>query len=374
MKRRRSAVALALSFLIADYAGAADPQVLKIGVQLPISGERASVGRLMLNGLQMAVDTVNSRAPADGPKLELVLSDDESTPEGAVKALDKLIHDPQIVAIAGEINSPFVLASAPIVDSAGIPYLTAGSSPKTTIQSPWIFRVGASDALLADCITRYMVNELKLKSLAILHDKTGIHNQRAELIAGILKAKYDIVPLVNATWSPGDRTFASQLEQVKASQPQAILALGETPEGGSFFKQLKASGVPAQVIGQRDFGVKRVFDEAGSAADGALIFTEYAPDIQGPATKAWNAAYRKQYGADANVIAAQYYDSLILLAEAIRTGGPTRAGVKSGLEYMKAFPGAMADYTFDAGRNGVHRFYVARVSGGKLSLVTTLSE
>ena len=105
-----------------------------------------------------------------------------------------------------------------------------------------------------------------------------------------------------------------------------------------------------------------------------MIFTEYAPDIQGPPTKAWNAAYRKQYGTDANVIAAQYYDSLLLLSEAAKTGGPNRAGVKSGLEHLKAFPGVMADYTFDANRNGVHRFYVAKVAGGKLSPVTTLNE
>ena len=64
----------------------------------------------------------------------------------------------------------------------------------------------------------------------------------------------------------------------------------------------------------------------------------------------------------------------MLLAEAVKTGGGTRAGVKAGLERLKAFPGAMADYTFDAGRNGVHRFYVAKVTGGKLALVTTLNE
>jgi branched-chain amino acid transport system substrate-binding protein len=328
----------------------------------------------MLNGLQMGVDMVNSRGGADGPRLELVLSDDESTTEGAVRALDKLVNDPQIIAIAGEINSPLVIASAPIVDKAGLAYLTGGSSPRTTAQSPWIFRVGASDALLVDFLCRYIVDELKMKDIAVLHDKTGIHNQRADAFVAALKAKYGVVPLVNAAWSPGDRNFAAQLEQVRGTRAEAILALGETAEGGAFFKAAKASGVQGQIIAHRDFGVKRVLDEAGGAAEGALIFTEYAPNLQSPATQAWNAAYRSRYGVDANVIAAQYYDSLMLLAEAIRTGGQTRAEVKSGLDHLKAFQGVMADYTFDAGRNGVHRFYVARVTGGKLSLVKTLDE
>ena len=196
---KASAAALALALVVfsnplfLSRGAAAEAQVLKIGVQLPMTGERASVGRLMLNGLQMALDAVNSRN--ESLKLELVLADDESTPDGAVKALDKFVHDPQIVAIAGEINSPFVMASAPIVDKAGVPYLTAGSSPKTTLQSPWIFRVGASDALLANFLVRYMVDELKVKSIAIMHDKTGIHNQRAELVASVLKDAGGVIPV-----------------------------------------------------------------------------------------------------------------------------------------------------------------------------------
>ena len=153
---------------------------------------------------------INSRN--ESPKLELVLADDESTPDGAVKALDKFVHDPQIVAIAGEINSPFVMASAPIIDKAGLPYLTAGSSPKTTLQSPWIFRVGASDALLSDFLVRYMVDEVEVKSFAIMHDKTGIHNQRAELVASVLKDAAGVIPVANVTWTSGDRQFKTQFE------------------------------------------------------------------------------------------------------------------------------------------------------------------
>ncbi len=48
--------------------------------------------------------------------------------------------------------------------------------------------------------------------------------------------------------------------------------------------------------------------------------------------------------------------------------------MKSGLEHLKSFPGVVADYTFDVDRNGVHRFYVAKVSGGRLSLLKVLDE
>jgi branched-chain amino acid transport system substrate-binding protein len=365
---RSSLVIIALSC----SAFALQAQTLKVGVQLPLTGERSDVGKLMQNALQMALDKVNADAGAKGPKFELVWADDESTTDGIAKSLDKLVHDPAVVAIAGEINSPLVLASAPIVDKEGIPYITGGSSPRTTAASPWIFRAGASDALLTTFLTQYITGDLKAKDIAILHDKTGVHNQRAGLLADALKEK-GVTASVNATWSPGDKDFSAQAGQVKTAQAKVVVALGETPEGGAIFKTMKSAGVQAQVIAHRDFGAKTVLLEAGSAADGALIFTEFAPALMSKETQNWVAAYNKRFGSDANVIAAQYYDSLLLIAEAAKTG-TTRAGVKSGLEHLKGYKGVMADYTFDAGRNGVHRFYVAKIGGGKLTLVKTLTE
>jgi branched-chain amino acid transport system substrate-binding protein len=322
----------------------------------------------------MALNDINGRKEKQALKFEITFADDKSTPEGAVEAASELAHDPKIIGIIGEINSPFVLASTPIIDKAKLPYLTAGSSPRTTASSQWIFRVGASDTLLTDLLAQYVVNDLHLKTFGIIHDRTGIHNQRAQLITSMLKEKFGIATLADASWALADRSFTAQLEQMKARAPEAILTFGETPEGAPFFKQVAASGLHSRVIAQRDFGVKRVLDEAGAAAEGALIVTEYSPDLQGPATQAWNAAYGNHYGGDANIIAAQYYDALMLLAEAVKTGGANRAGVKAGLRRVHGFPGVVADYTFDSARNGVHRFYIAKVADGRLSLVKILEE
>jgi ABC-type branched-subunit amino acid transport system substrate-binding protein len=90
--------------------------------------------------------------------------------------------------------------------------------------------VGASDAVMADLLTQYVVNELHLKSFGLMHDRTGIHNQRAQLITSVLKERIGIATLVDVSWAPGDRSFAAQMDQIKASGPEAILAFGETPK------------------------------------------------------------------------------------------------------------------------------------------------
>jgi ABC-type branched-subunit amino acid transport system substrate-binding protein len=143
------------------------------------------------------------------------------------------------------------MASRDIVEQAGVPYLTGGTSPRTTEQTRWIFRVGASDALLADLLAQYVVEDLKLNKLAILHDQTGIHNARAEMVVKVLKERYGIEPVVRAGWKPGDRDFTPQLSQIEAHPVQAILALGETGEAGPFLRQVKALGLQTSVRNRR---------------------------------------------------------------------------------------------------------------------------
>lgn len=370
----RLLVALWCLSALPSSSSAADRHPIKIGVQIPITGERASVGRLMANGLQMAADAINSRGGENAISVEIVLQDDGSTTDGALKSAEALAGNAQVLAIVGEINSPLVLAGAPVIDKAGVPYLTAGSSPRTTAASKWIFRAGASDALMADLLSRYLVENLHMKSYAIVHDKTGIHNQRSEMIAALIGEKYGLKALATGTWAPGDRDFSTALKEVEAQRPMVLLAFGETPEGAAFLRQSAALHANTQIVTQRDFGVQRVLDEAGAAGEGTIVITEYAPELQDPVTQAWNAEYRRHFGGDANVIAAQYYDSLMLLAEAAKIGGRSRSGIQSGLQQLKGYQGIVGDYTFDASRNGIHRFFIARVSAGKLSPVTVLEE
>src|SRR3990172_4139752 len=123
MRGPRNMMAIALTFLLLlswSWLWAGEPQVVKVGVQLPLTGERAQVGKAMQNGVRMALDALNSQGPRkgtrNGTKMEVVFEDDQGTKEGALSALSNLIHEHHVMAIIGEIFSPFVLASKPIVE------------------------------------------------------------------------------------------------------------------------------------------------------------------------------------------------------------------------------------------------------------------
>ena len=368
-----SALSILLAAAVASQIPAAEKPI-KIGVQLPLSGERAPVGRIIRQGVEMAVEAVNRDGGVNGVPLAIIYEDDRNTQQGAVDAATKLIQDHRVVAIIGELFSPFVLASRERVEQAGVPFLTGATNPRITEGAKWIFRVGVSDALRADLFARYAVEHRKLERLAILHDRTGVHNARAEAIINVLRVKYSIVPVIRGNWKPGDQDFTSQLEQVKANPVQAIIALGEGAEGGAFLRQVKALGIHAMVIADRDFGTKTALQAAGHDADGVVILADYVPALHEPKRQAWARAYQERYGAEANVIAAQYHDAVLLLATAMKNGGTSREGIKAALERVKGFPGVMTDYTFDQQHNGVHRLYVVTIKGGVPTLEQLLEE
>jgi branched-chain amino acid transport system substrate-binding protein len=375
MRAVKQVVAIALTVPIVlswNWAWAGEAQVVKIGVQLPLTGERAQVGKAMQNGVRLALDVLNSRMPRDETTIDLVFEDDGNTKEGALNALKNLIGDPRVVAIIGEIFSPFVLASKPIVEREGVPFLTGGTHPKTTENSRWIYRVGASDTLLTTLMAQYTVERLAMKRIAVIHDRTGIHAARADLVIKTLQLKYGIIPTVRGQWNPGDKEFTALLSQVKASGAEALVALGETTEAGPLLQQVRALALKLTLIAQRDFGAPAVLEVAKEAADGIYILTEYLPGISGANWRGWANAYRQRYQTEPNNIAAAYYDALFLLAEALKHGGAGREGIRTGLDQIMAFPGVLGEYTFDQAHEGLHQLYVVQIRGGKPTVLETL--
>ncbi len=212
-------VGLIAGLVLAPEASAPAADAIKTGVQLPLTGERAPVGQIIKGSVEMAVQHVNGTGGVNGASIAAVYADSQNSAEGAAAAARALAGDLDVVAILGELFSPFALASRDVVEAADVPYLIGGTSPRTTENAEWVYRVGASDALLAELIARYVVQDLKLRRIAVLSSRVGVHNARAELVVKVLKEKYGLTPTVRETWKPDDRDFTAQLEKPKPSRP-----------------------------------------------------------------------------------------------------------------------------------------------------------
>src|SRR5712691_6936080 len=86
-------ILLAMAF--GPPAGSAQ-QAIKIGVQLPLAGERAPVGRIIKGSVELAVEDVNRKGGVNGVPLVVIYEDDQNTQSGAVEAVRKLVREYQV--------------------------------------------------------------------------------------------------------------------------------------------------------------------------------------------------------------------------------------------------------------------------------------
>jgi len=156
-------------------------QKLKIGCILPLSGEGADIGQSVLEGIQLAFNSLNIQDENSISTLQLVIKD--STGEiNSISLLENLAKDEDVVVIIGPLFSKTVLASAKVVDKYKIPIFSPTATSKNISGiSPYIFRNSLTNQMQGNAIADYSINHLNLRKFAVLYqrDAYGIELENA---------------------------------------------------------------------------------------------------------------------------------------------------------------------------------------------------
>src|SRR5438105_2442151 len=193
MMKRRHLLSLAVAVAIAGLAGCGKKEeapapkteapkpietaTVKIGAASPLTGPQAHIGTDIKNGGQLAIEDANARGIEVGGrkiKLEMVAEDDEANPTKAATVAQKLV-DSKVVAVVGHFNSGASIPASKIYSDAGIPQISPSSTnPKYTQQGfKTAFRVVAHDDQQGPTLARYAVDNVKVKSVAVIDDSTA---------------------------------------------------------------------------------------------------------------------------------------------------------------------------------------------------------
>src|SRR5438477_4248652 len=114
---------------------------IKVGEYGSLTGSTATFGVSSKNGIELFVDALNASGGIGGKKIHVLVEDDQSRPEEAATAVNKLIAQDGVVAVLGEVASSRSLAAAPICQNAGVPMISPSSTnPKVTEIGDHIFR------------------------------------------------------------------------------------------------------------------------------------------------------------------------------------------------------------------------------------------
>lgn len=315
-----SAAALLLSMAATGFAA----DTIKLGVAGPHSGDLAPYGIPAMKAAQLVVKKVNANGGILGKQVELLIQDDQCKPEIATNTATKLVTEGANVVL-GHICSGATKAALGIYKDAKIPVMSPSATNPPLTQSgdyPNFFRTIASDDMQAKLAVDFVLNDLKLKKVAVLHDKGDYGKGFAEFAKKFLEesGKAEIVLFEGIT--PGAMDYSSIVQKIRREKAEALIFGGYHPEASKLVAQMKRKRLTTAFIS--DDGVKddSFIKVAGKAAEGAYM-TGPRDLSMNPLNAAATAEFKAEYGGDPGAFFQEGYSAALALLNAIETAGTT---------------------------------------------------
>ena len=343
---RFSKIALAAALAAAGtLALAADP--IKIGVAGPFTGGSSSMGVSMRDGVRLAAEEINKAGGVLGRQIVLVERDDEAKNERGVQIAQELINKEKVTATVGYINTGVALASQRFFQEAKIPvFNNVATGSLITHQfddqpENYIFRNAAHDSIQAPMIVEEAITRRGFKKVAILADSTNYGQLGRQDLETALKTK-GITPVAVEKFNIKDVDMTAQLLKAKEAGAEAVLTYGIGPELAQIANGMTKLGWKVPMVGSWTLSMANYIDNAGPGGEGARMPQTFIQEPTTPKRQSFIISYLKTFNPknarmDSPVSAAQGYDSIYLLAAAIKQAGSTDGPkIKAALEDLKA--------------------------------------
>ncbi len=340
---------------------------IKIGVSTILSGDFAALGDNIVKAAQLAVDDVNAKGGINGRPLELDVQDAALDSKTGLAAAQKLINVDGVTYIIGGTTSNGTLAAAPLVNEKHVVYMTPVTGGKNVDEAgEYVFRVANGD-LLAGRDLANGATKLGFKKAAVV---TEVTEYTLDIQKSFL-ANYTGAVVVSEEFQPGTTDFRTLVAKVGAAKPDVIVVLSQTGVAGAhFIKQSRDAGIDAPLFTDFTFVANNNAKEIVGSFDG-VYFTDPAYGADEGETKAVFARYEAKYGS-APLIgfhAASTYDSVMMLADALKAVGDDSQKVHDYLLTIKNREGLMGTFSIDAAGNSDLGFFFKQVQNGKFEVV-----
>ena len=348
MKLKHIASAVALLGL-AGMAGAQD-MVVKIGHSGPLSGPQAFSGKDNESGARLAVEELNAKPITIGGKkvkFELQSEDDQGDPKAGVAVAQKLV-DNGVRFVVGPYNSGVAIPASRAYNDAGALIAPVATNPKLTQQGyKGIFRMNASDTQLGSKMALYAANELKLKTVAVIDDRTAFGQGVAEEFKKQAKASGLTVAGHEFTTDKAF-DFTAILTKLKAKKVEAIFFGGYAPQAAPMVRQMKQLGINAKLLGGDTICTVEMGKLAGDAAGDNVLCSQGGAILDKTASgPAFKAKFKARFKQDADVYAATYYDATMMYAQAMQKTNSTDPAKVGAALAAGSYKGVTGTFAFD---------------------------
>lgn len=320
---------MAAALMAAFGMASAQEQVVKIGSVAPMSGGQAHYGKDNANGVIMAVGDLNKQGITIGGKKikwEAVVEDDAADPKQGTAVAQKLC-DMKVNGVVGHLNSGTTIPGSKIYHDCGIPMVT-GSATNPELTKPGfaeVFRIIANDNSLGAGLARYAHDKLKLKTVAVIDDRTAYGQGVADIFSET--AKKLGMKVVDRQFTTDKATdFMAILTAIKGKKPDAIFFGGMDPQGGPMLRQMDQLGMSkVHYFGGDGICTVKLAELSNNAKSlGSVVCAEGGTSLQKMAGGAeWRKRYDAQFPGQFQIYSPYTYDGTMLIADAMKRANST---------------------------------------------------
>jgi len=303
-------------------AGVSDKEIV-LGTHLDLSGPVAAGMPSLRNGMQMRLDEANDAGGVNGRKFRIVVEDNGSQPQMAVRAIDKLLRKDEVFAIVNAFGSgPNAAVVKKAVDEGAIYFAPWGASSiirKTAGDSPLLFTTTPNYDSIMNLGVTWMIDTYKAKKVGYIYQEGPLGALMGEGIKRALSAK-GMSYAAEAGYKPGDIDFSSQVARMKAADVDLIVIATVTRETIGIMAEVKKLGWSNVKVLTGNPGrtgiVLQLGKDAVEGLYGVGTWKLFTPTNGPDSVKAWFANYKKKYTnePDENALLAYSYTDIFVKA------------------------------------------------------------
>lgn len=364
-------------FILLTLACNGTDEARKVGLVVPLSGDAKVYGRSVERGAQLAMEQLRADAgPGETGEagesgelpFELDVRDSGSHPQRAAELAAEL-YDGGAIAVIGGATNPEAAAMAPVAGDAKRVLLSPSASDAEIAESSrYVFRLSPSDYQQAVKMGGFAVMELDLRKATLMVPRSEPGQELGNVFRGEFERQGgEVVNEVSYSESDEDGETDEAVRELLEEHPEAIYlaASGGDPAARRIVERLAVNGYRGTIMTTSAFAAPQILGTGGT--DGLVVSSgAFDPASEDPVVQPFVEAYRAKYGEEPDTFAAQGYDAVMALAEALSGEKARPRELWQGLRALAGYQGVTGVIQFDEQGNVSQFPRVYIVQGGKL--------
>jgi branched-chain amino acid transport system substrate-binding protein len=375
----------ALSLAVARGGG---EQTIKIGFNIPLTGNSPKIGESAKNSGELVKKQINEAGGLEvgGKKyrVDFIYVDNELKPESAVQAAIRLIEQDRVLAIVGPAGSGRAIPAGQINNDNRVPMISPwATNPDVTKNRPYVFRACILDPVQAPAAVKFAAQQFPdITRAAVLYN---VEDDYSNGLAALFRSNWEAVHGAGSvrafeSFGENDKDFSVQLTKIVNTDAQLLYLPDYYNHVALIVPQAKNLGWGGKpVLGSDSWGSTDLVTLSNNAVKGYYFTDHFAAAGATGITKTFIDQYVAAYNESPDSVAALTYDSAWIALQAIRNAGLTgnlqndREAIKNAIVALKDYAGVTGNMTFNANGDPDKTAVVVQIGdSGEFTFVTNM--